>query len=168
LLFSLLLLSIFIAWKWGDWRNWKLYYPTILYMILGDLSYIILSDFKLLWQYESPIFSTHFVEALIAFVVFPCTALVFLPLFSKVSKSKWILYIIFWAFVYTSVEWTSLSLGYFSHHNGWNLYWSFGFNCLMFPMLILHYKKPLWVWPPSIAFAFLMIYLFDLPFTLLK
>lgn len=164
----LFLLSIFITWKWGDWRNWKLYYPTILYMILGDLTYIILSSGKPLWQYESPIFSGHFIESLIVFVVFPCTCLVFLPLYSKVRKSKRIVYILLWAFLYISVEWLSVRLGFFSYHNGWNLYWSFGFDCIMFPLLILHYKKPLWVWPPSIILAFLMIYLFELPFAIIK
>ena len=168
MLFLLLFLSILIAWKWGDWRNWNLYYPTILYMILGNLVYIILSSDKPLWRYQSPIYSSYFVEALISFVVFPCTCLVFLPLYSKVSKMKGIVYILFWALLYTSVEWLSVSLGYFSYHYGWNLYWSFGFNCTMFPLIILHYKKPLWVWPASIISAFLMIYLFDLRFSILK
>lgn len=168
LIFILLFISIFITWKWGDWRNWELYYSTILYMIFADLAYIILSFNKPLWQYESPIFSSHFVESLIAFVVFPCTCLVFLPLFSKVSKPKALVYILLWALLYSCVEYVSFRLGYFSYHYGWNLYWSFGFNCLMFPLLILHYKKPLWVWPPSIALAFLTIYLFDLRYAIFK
>jgi len=168
LIFILLFIAILIAWRWGDWRNWKLYYPTVLYMILGDLSYIIISNTKPLWQYESPIFSRHFVEALIVFVVFPCTCLVFLPFYAKVSKSKKIIYILFWALLYTSVEALSLRLGYFSHHNGWNLYWSFSFNCIMFPLLLLHFKKPLWVWPVSITLAFLTVLYFDIPFGILK
>jgi len=168
LIFMLLFLSILIAWKWGDWRNWQLYYPTVLFMVLGDLSYIIISNAKPLWQYESPIFSSNFVEALICLVVFPCTCLIFLPLCSKVSKSKRIVYILFWASLYTSVEWISFSLGYFSHQNGWSFYWSFGFNCAMFPLLLLHFKKPLWVWPVSITLAFVTIYLFKLPFAILK
>jgi len=64
LIFVLLLFSILIAWKWGDWQNWTLYYPTILYMILGDLAYIILSRDKLLWEYKSSIFTGDFAQAL--------------------------------------------------------------------------------------------------------
>lgn len=168
LIFVLLLFSILIAWKWGDWQNWTLYYPTILYMILGDLAYIILSRDKLLWEYKSSIFTGDFAQALILFVVFPCTCLVFLPLYSKVKKRSRILYILLWAFIYISVEWLSFRLGFFTYHNGWNLYWSFGFDCLMFPLLILHYNKTLWVWPVSITLAFFMIYYFNLPFAILK
>lgn len=166
------LLAILLAWKWGDWRNWKLYYPTILYMIIGDLSYIILSSDKPLWKYESRIISGDFAECLIAFVVFPCTCFIFFSLYSMVSTSKkivvYILFFFFCAFVYTSFECLSFCLGFFSYHNGWNLYWSFGFNCIMFPLLLLHYKKPLWVWLPSIACAFLVIHTFNLPFSIMK
>ena len=84
----LTLLTILIAWKWGDWRNWKLYYPTILYFIIGDLTYIILSSHKHLWEYESRILSGDFVEFLIAFVVFPCSCLIFFELYSKISNYK--------------------------------------------------------------------------------
>jgi hypothetical protein len=111
------LISIFIAWKWGDWRNWKLYYPTILYMIIGNLTYIILSKNKPLWKYESPIISGDFAELLIAFVVFPCTCFIFFQLYSKVNNSKripvYILFFLFCAFVYTSIEYLSFYLGFF-------------------------------------------------------
>jgi len=164
------LVSILIAWKWGDWRNWELYHPTILYLILGDLIYLLLSSDKPLWQYESTVLNVDFVELLIAFVVFPCTCLVFLPFYSKFckSKNKSIVYILFWIFIYISVEWLSFRLGFFSYHNGWNLYWSFGFDCIMFPLLILHHKRPFWALPPTIILAFAMIYLFDLPFYVVK
>ena len=166
MIFILLCLSVFVTWKWGDWRHWKEYYPTILYMILADLAYVILFFDKPLWQYESPIFTSNFVESLIAFVIFPCTCLLFLPIYLKVSKIKGLVFILFWVLLYTSVEFLSMRLGYFSYHYGWNIYWSFGFNCLMFPLLILHYKKPLWVWPPSFALAFLTIYLYDLQYAI--
>lgn len=164
----LALFSIVIAWKWGDWHNWKLYYPTIMYMILGDLTYLILAKNNPLWEYESNVLSHDSVELLNAFVVFPCICLVIIPLYLRVSKSKRIAYLLCCAFLYTIEEWLSFKLGYFSYHNGWNLYWSFAFDCIMFPLLILHFKKPLWVWPLSITLAFLIIYLFHLPFTLLK
>ncbi|KUO74447.1 MAG: hypothetical protein APF81_14550 [Desulfosporosinus sp. BRH_c37] len=166
------LLSILIAWKWGDWRNWKLYYSTILYMILGDLTYIILSSNKPLWEYESRIISGDFAEFLTAIVVFPCTCLIYFELYSKVIKAKRIAYIpflfLFSSSIYSAIEWLSFRMGAFSYHNGWNIWWSFGFNCIMFPLLLLHYKKPLLVWPISIAFAFLMINYFHLPFTIMK
>ena len=167
----LTLLTILIAWKWGDWRNWKLYYPTMLYFIIGDLSYIILSSHKHLWEYESRILSGDFIECLIAFVVFPCSCLIFFQLYSKISNYNRIIYIPFFlscALIYTSVEWLSSRFGFISYHYGWNIYWSFALNCMTSPLLLLHYKKPLWVWLPSIAFAFLVIYRFKLPFSIMK
>lgn len=135
-----------------------------------DLYYIIKN--KPLWKYESPIISGDFAELLIAFVVFPCTCFIFFQLYSKVNNSKripvYILFFLFCAFVYTSIEYLSFYLGFFSHHNSWNIYWSFAVNLTMFPLLLLHYKKPLWVWFPSIACAFLVIYRFNLPFFILK
>jgi hypothetical protein len=169
------ILSILIAWKWGDWRNWKLYYPTMLYYIVGDLSYIILSNDRPLWKYESPIFSSDFIECLIAFIIFPCSVLVFFQIFSKVDKVKgkrigiaYALSFLIGTSIYTFAEWLSFNLGFISYHNGWNLYWSFGFNYITNALLLLHYKKPLWVWIPSIIFASLMIYLFHFPFTIFK
>lgn len=165
-------ISILLAWKWGDWRNWKLYYPTILYMIVGDLSYIILTSTKPLWEFESSIISGDFAELLIAVVCFPCTCLIFFALYSKVCKSKRIEYLLFLflfgASLYTSIEYLSYRFGFISYHNGWNLYWSSLFNLIMFPLLLLHHKKQLWVWPISMTLAVIVIYLFDLPFSIYK
>ncbi|WP_407310113.1 CBO0543 family protein [Desulfosporosinus sp. SB140] len=166
----LALVSIFIAWKWGDWRNWKQYYSTILYLIIGDLSCILLTANKPLWQFESPFISNDFSEFIIAFICFPCTCLVFFALYSKIRSRKtlYVPFFLFCSLLYTSIEWLSYNLGYITYHNGWNLYWSFGFNFLMFPLLLLHFKKSLWVWPISLALAILMICLFDLPFSIIK
>lgn len=162
------LLAILLTWKWGDWQNWQLYYPTILYMIIGDLTYLNLASNKPLWQYESRNYSGDFIEFLIAFIVFPCTCFIFFSLYAKARKYKsivvYILFFIFCAFIYTSFEGFSFLLGFISYNNGWNLYWSFALNLTMFPLILLHYKKPLWVWLPSIACAFIVIYKFSLPF----
>lgn len=167
----LTLVSVFIAWKWGDWRNWKQYYSTILYLIIGDLSCILLTANKPLWQFESPIISSDFSEFLIAFICFPCTCFVFFALYSKISNYNKMVYIPFFLFssgLFTTFEWFSFKLGFISYHNGWNLYWSFALNFFIFPLLLLHYKKSLWVWPLSVALASLMIFVFHLPFTITK
>jgi hypothetical protein len=35
------------------------------------------------------------------------------------------------------------------------------FNLIMFPLIRLHYKKPLWVWPISAALACLVVWVRD-------
>ena len=168
------LFAILIAWKWGDWRNWKLYYPTILFFIIGDLTYVLVSTNKTLWEYDSPILNGDFIEILIAFVIFPCTIFLFFALYLKVKRSSnnkiliHLLFFLFCSFVYTSVECLSCLLGFFSYHNGWSIYWSFGFNCIMFPLLLLHYKNPFWAWLTSITLGYLVVYFFNLPFAILK
>lgn len=39
IMYRIMMGAIFIitCWKWGDWKNWKLYYPTIQFLIIGDL-----------------------------------------------------------------------------------------------------------------------------------
>ena len=168
------LVGILLAWKWGDWWNWKLYYPTILFFIIGYLTYVIVTTNKTLWEYESQIFYGDFVELLIAFIIFSCTIFLFFALYMKVSKRSenkimiHILFFLFCAFVYTAVEYLSNTLGFFSYHNGWSIYFSFGFDCIMFPLLLLHYKKPFWAWLASITLAYLTIYFFNLPFPIFK
>ena len=91
--------------------------------------------------------------------------------FNKICRHKIALHILFFlfcAFVYTAVEWLSYILGFFTYHNGWSIYLSFGFNCIMFPLLLLHYKKPHLAWLASIILAYLMKYFFNLPFFILK
>jgi hypothetical protein len=36
-------LWILATWKWGDWRNWKKYQSTILYMIVFSLLFDVLT-----------------------------------------------------------------------------------------------------------------------------
>jgi hypothetical protein len=47
----LIIISIFLCWKYGDWKNWRLYYPTILYMVIGNLTCDILVYRNPLWSY---------------------------------------------------------------------------------------------------------------------
>jgi hypothetical protein len=77
--------------------------------------------------------------------VYPSVMLVFIPYFPKLIEKK-ILYILFWVSLVTTVEFISYRLGSFSYDNGWNLGWSLIFTIIMFPLIYLHYKKPLWAW----------------------
>lgn len=163
-MFRFLLVAIFIisAWQFSDWKNWKLYYPTILYMQVGDLTYCLVSKFKPLWQFESPYAGKVISELIVVFIKFPCLVLLFISNCPS-TRARKIMYILAWIFLYTFVEFVSYQSGAISYHNGWNIFWSFGFNCLMFPLLILHYKKPLWVWPISLVLGFLTVISFNLP-----
>jgi hypothetical protein len=37
------IMFLLIGWRFGDWRNLGKYYPTILFLIIGDLLYNVLT-----------------------------------------------------------------------------------------------------------------------------
>ncbi len=167
--FQIIMAIIFIiaAWRWGDWRNWKLYYPTILFFIVGNFSYTLLTYNYPLWQFESPLLKTTGSNFITILFAFSATILLFLPYYPK-GKVKQIVYILIWVFIYTIIERVSLLLGFFSHHHGWSIWWSLLFNLFMFPLLWLHYNKPLLAWLISIIVAIIIIVYFKVPFSSMK
>ena len=158
---------ILIAWRWGDWRNWSRYYATILFFIVGDFACTILTYQYPLWQFESALLKVTGSEFLIIAVFFPATLLVFLPHYPK-EKRKQVWYILAWVVIYTAIEWISFLSGFFSYHNGWNILWSALFNLLMFPLLILHQRKPPLAWLLGLIFAFCLLIYFKVPFSSMK
>jgi len=166
-LIILIIISSFLGWKYGDWKNWKLYYPTILYMIIGDISCDILTYRWPLWSYNIMFLNHISTDLLVIIFLYPSTIILFLTYYPKLIK-KQMAYILLWVFIYSLVEYISSVLDGFSYSNGWTLGWSILFNCIMFPLLYLHYKKPLWVWPISMALALLVLYIFKIPLDLLR
>ncbi|WP_420841513.1 CBO0543 family protein [Desulfosporosinus fructosivorans] len=157
------ILLILICLKWGDWRNWRKYYPTILYVIIWDLLYNFFTVNHPLWRFEHPVLKHTFSDLLIAFVSFPCYILLFLPYIPKESRVKKILHIANWAFILSLLEATSIPLQSITYHNGWNYWWSVGFNVTMFSMISLHYKNPLLAWPISALLFLVVMIIFKLP-----
>ncbi|RCX18396.1 hypothetical protein DFR58_105160 [Anaerobacterium chartisolvens] len=160
------LISVFCCFIWGDWKNWRMYYPTILYFIIWDMIYNFIFFNHTLWMYSGLVNHT-FSTLLIAFTVFPCTTMVYLP---HIPKKLWqqVAYIFFWVFLYSVIEFISYLMKTFEYDNNWNIWWSAGFNTVMFLMLWLHHKKPLIVWPISVALFSLAMYIFKIPFDKIK
>lgn len=161
------IIMLLCAWKWGDWRNWKSYYPTMLFFALGDFAYGLLTYNFPLWEFESPLLKTTYSDFLISLVFFPATVLIFIPHFPNGLK-KQVPYILLWATIYTLIERVSYLLGFFSYHNGWNIGWSILFNLFMFPLLKLHHKKPQWTILISIFIGFAVLTYFKVPFSSLR
>jgi len=137
------IIMISVAWKWGDWKNWRLYYPTILFYIMFAFLYSLLTYNYPLWKYESPLLKTTFSDILISCAFVPATLLIYLSHFPK-GLRKQMPYILLWVIIYSVTEIVSYALGFFSYHHGWTIWWSVLFNCAMFPLFYLHNKKPLW------------------------
>ena len=155
--------------KWGDWKNWRKYHATILFLWFGDLLYNVLCYQYIMWQYKESIFAETFltnhviISLIIMFISYPATVFIYLGRFPK-QKVKAVLWILLWVVLYSSIEFINLRfLNLITHHNGWSMTWSVIFNAMMFPMLWLYYKKPgttLLLSIPTVAF---LLWYFHVP-----
>ncbi|MFJ8257828.1 CBO0543 family protein [Peribacillus asahii] len=171
-LYNLLFLTAAI--KWGDWKNWRNYYPTYLFFIAGDLlKNALLHDYRL-WSYKETIFGSNIlyghliIDIMIMMLVYSSTLLIFLGNFPR-NRIKQILWILFWVFLYSLVEFINAKyLNLFEYHHGWNIGWSVLFNIIMFCVLRIHVSRPLLAWLISILFIALLWNIFDIPKEVLK
>lgn len=156
------IILILVCWKWGDLRNWRLYYPTILYFIIGDLTAYILLRNKPLWLYEGRPYNHFFPDLYCAIFIYPWMIILYLKHYPDRLK-KQVPYILLFVTMFSAFEYILYLLGLFSYDNKWCLAYSVVFNLLMFPLLRLHFKKPLLVWPISMALAFAILFIFNIP-----
>jgi hypothetical protein len=167
LLFNFLFLIAGII--WGDWRNWRKYHSTILFLWFGDLLYNVLCyDFKM-WEYKETIWGQNFlpnhtvISLLIMFVAYPASILIYLGKFPK-KKITIMLWVLFWVSLFSIVEFINLRyLNLISHHHGWTIWWSFFFNIIIFLMLRLHYKYPIVALLTSIPIVCFLVIYFNVP-----
>ena len=157
------LISICICYKFGDWKNWREYYATILFFILSSVACAFITYDQPLWLYESVVINHTFTDLFITITVYPCTILMFIPHLPR-KMSKAILHIAIYVAVYTIPELIAVKLGCFTYDNGWNIWYSFIFNCIMFPILILHHKKPLYAWSIAIISPHILFFLLKIPY----
>lgn len=166
MIFVFVLLYIGACLKWGAWRRWKEFYPSILYAVIGDLSYnFVFHDYSL-WRYSG--FLNHTTtDLLIAFFVFPCVVILFLTHWPQ-GRFKQAVYILAWSGANTLIEAVSRMLGQFTYEHGWNVFYSFCCFNTAFILIKLHSRHPLIVWPVSAALAALTMLVFGLPFETIK
>lgn len=167
----LLINAIFlvVGLKWGDWKNWRKYHATILFLWFGDLLYNVLCYQYNMWQYKESIFAENLltnhviITLLIMFVSYPATVLIYLGKFPE-QKMKAVLWVLFWVILYSTVEFINLRfLNLITHHHGWTISWSVMFNLIMFPMLRFHYKRPGPALLLSIPIIFFFVCYFQVP-----
>jgi len=158
----LTMIVLAITWKWGDWRHWKQYYPTVLFWALGNYIYIALTIHNPLWKFTT-IIPAPLADILMASVIFPCVILLFLPYFPKQSVLKKLLYICLWVFIFSLIELWALQIHHFAYFNGWKFTYSVVFNLGMFTLLQIHYKEPRWAWLISLITAVFIMTVFKIP-----
>lgn len=161
------LASILLCYKFGDWKNWRSYYPTILFFILSNVVCILLTYKHPLWLYSPTIINRTFTDLTIAITVYPSTMLIFLPNFPK-APVKILTHMSYYVAVYSLAEVIGFYTGYFSYYNGWNIWYSVIFNYIMFSILILHYKRPIIAWIVVLLSPHVLFFLFKVPYSVIR
>ncbi|HAQ08435.1 MAG TPA: hypothetical protein DCR24_13295 [Bacillus bacterium] len=160
--------------KWAKWKNFLLYYPTVLFMIVGNLLYSFLFKDYPLWRFEHTfeknVLPTRMsIDLLKTFTSFPILTIIYLSnLPEKETFKKYGIYILSWSILFGSIEYVSKQLGMITYHHGWNMGWSLIFDSCMFSLLAVHYKRPIIAWIISIIFILFLWNTFDIHFELLK
>ncbi len=158
---------IFVTFLWGDYKNWKKYYPTILYFIICSLLYTVFTYDYPLWKFN-PIYPSSYIlpnnlliSIAVTFILFPCTALIYLGNFPK--RHRQILYILTWVVIYSAIEFIALHFGAILYENGWRYLYSIIFNVFLFSFLRIHHLKPSLAWILSLIFILSFITIFNVP-----
>ncbi|GGH81090.1 hypothetical protein JOD43_002425 [Pullulanibacillus pueri] len=146
---------------WGDWRHWKEYYPTILFLITGDFLYNFLLYNKSMWVFRDIILPNHTLITLLAMTVsYSATVLIYLGRFPNGIKKRTLWFFI-WSTIYLMIEYIDNKLGFITYHNGWNIGWSAFMTFLIFIILPIHHKRPLLAWGISVAVIVFLLTIFD-------
>lgn len=158
-------ISILATLKWGKLKNWREYYPTILYFFIGNLAYMVLTKDKPLWYFGEAFGKSPVFEIIMMVLLYPSTTILFLSFFPHSSSGmKRLEYFALCVLIFSAMEYLAHITGGIFYSNGWNILCSVVFNAVMFPLLYLHFRIPLLVWPISGVLAFVFMYLFKIEF----
>lgn len=159
------LIWLIAAYRLGDWKNWKKYYPTILFFSLGDALYNLVFHNKKLWSFNDDTLAVPFHELYVMITIFSSTALIFLSHYPE-KLGKRMRYIVMWAAIYTGIEVIMYYFDMIRYSYGWNIWWSMFFDICLFSLLSLHHRNPLLAWVVVFIFLGIMMNIFNVPFLL--
>ncbi len=169
LIFTMILLVFALIYV--DWKNWRIYYSTIIFVIGVNFFISLLTYEHPLWLFhKSFLVPNHTIaDFFIAFTNYPLIVLIFLSLYPYKSKlHKQFAYISFWSILFTAIETIFLFLKLMSYHNGWNFLWSIVVWFFIFIGIIIHHKKPLFAWLLCFSCTIFLILYFQIPVSKMK
>ncbi|MFD1735050.1 CBO0543 family protein [Bacillus salitolerans] len=160
---------IIVAYRFGD-RNWRKYYPTMLFAALGNALYEVICYNYSLWQLEPNGLPGAMIPNLLLILIWmPLSTWVFLSHFpTKQSLFKKGLYILLFSAIFMILEFTLLQGGAITYHHGWSFIWSLLFVILMFIVLHIHFKNPIIALILSVLIAFSLCQIFNVSLNKMK
>lgn len=145
----------------GNWHKWKEYLPTFYYLALFSCFYEYISYIgnKHLWEFDRNFISLFVTETMYTFIFYPCIIILFLGNFPEKSTAK-VWYYTKWITLSIIIEALAFKLGAIKFAHGWSMGWEVLFYTTMYPMLRLHYKKPLTALALSVFFVLFYLLIF--------
>ncbi|TYP69491.1 hypothetical protein BCM02_1147 [Paenibacillus methanolicus] len=158
---------VWLNWRYKTYRRWREYQPTMLYVAACDLLYQGLCARYVLWTYvpKWPVYHQLLTNYGYTFIFLPATALLYLshyPVESRLYAKG--LYVLKWYAAFVIGEWVYVALTFMDYGHGWTLGWSMLFNVMMFSMMLLHHKRPLWAYLFTIGAVLFWVVVFHIPF----
>ncbi len=155
--------AIIASWRWWSWENFHKFHATILYKSAMNLLYLFFTAGYPLWRVHPDLgLPFSIIDMLYTFIIFPCTVILYLSRYPATLKKK-IYHNVKWIAIYFGLEWIGSIFDRITYDHGWNLWWSLVFVIIMFPMLRLHYKRPLLAYLLTILYIVLIFYYFQVP-----
>jgi hypothetical protein len=156
---------IYAVWRWADWKNWRKYHASMVFAGAMGLLYnvMVLTHNFFLWKMTPAVFTYTVEEIIHCFILLPGTALLFLSKWpSKLSRQ--LKYLLKFIVIYFAVEVVWHYFGGIVYFNGWCTLFSLLFYCIMFPGILLHYKKPGLAYALFLLCTVLGVWVFKIPF----
>ncbi|MDQ6595835.1 hypothetical protein E2K98_18070 [Bacillus salipaludis] len=160
---------IVAAFKLAD-RNWKPYYPTLLYASFGNALYELICYKYQLWQMEPNGLPFAMIPMLLLILLgMPLSTWIYLSKYPfRKGLSSQVLYISLFVVLFVILEFLSIKWGAITYHHNWNLLWSLLFVIVMFIMLRIHYQRPLLALILSVIFSVFLCLMFDVSLDKMK
>jgi hypothetical protein len=146
----------------GKWERWKEFLPTFYYWALFSCFYEYISYIsnKHLWEFDKNFISLFVTEPLYTFIFYPSMIILFLGNYPQ-GRTRTILHYIKWISFSVLIEIIAFNIGSIKFSHGWSMGWEVFFYSTMYPMLRLHYKKPLVALILSVFFVLFYLMVFD-------
>lgn len=168
------LVWLFAAYKYGNWKNLDIYYPTFLFLCFWDFFYQFFLFNHSLWVFK-PSFDDFylpnhsFIVLFRMITIYFSAVIIFLSHFPEKGLGKKLYYNLFFVLIFMLMEVFNFYVCKgITYHNGWNLWWSAVLDIALFMALRIHQHHKLLAWLFGFTFTVFLWNIFNIPFHLIK
>lgn len=156
---------LFLAYKFGNIKEWKKYHPTLLYICSLNLLYNFLAANYDLWKYQPDLYSNHsLTEVGNSIILLPAIAFIFLSNYpEQESLKKKIFYYGKWIVGSFLIELIFVYFDKITFHHGYKYWMEPFFYLMMYTFIRLHMKRPILTYFLSILIILWFIWYFSIP-----